>query len=270
MPRFTQGQKDAAADNQDLANYGAIAAAPFGFGIAFVPLAGPFIAGAAVVVGAALGVRAIKLGRIVRDPPDRSFRKPVRVAEPQFDLSQLGEEPFQVRAAAFAQANEKVGAICEAMVSSLERAMGAERAREGRYVAERLQEAGQLAEQLAAAFEFAIESNGPLRDAIVELERFETPALEKSAHLADVLPSATLAMLDRVGIPRGYAFGDLGLIEARGAAAEDPREAFVNSLFALEEGDRLYTTTLRRQLGEGSLFAGKGYELGGGTPFPLG
>jgi hypothetical protein len=270
MPRFTQKQKDAAADNQDLANYGAIAAAPFGFGVAFVPLAGPFIAGAAVVVGAALGMRAIKLGRIVRDPPDPNFRRPVRVAEPRFDLSQLGDEPFQAKAAAFAQANEKVGAICEAMVGSLERAMGAERAREGRYAAVRLHEAGQLAEQLVEVFEFAIESNGPLRDAIVELEGFEAPALKEPTHLGDVLPPETLALLDRVGLPRGYVVGDLGLIEAGGAAAEYPKEAFVKSLFALEEGDRLYTATLRRQLGEGSLFVGKGEEMGGGAPLPLG
>jgi hypothetical protein len=94
--------------------------------MAFVPVAGPFLAGAAVAVGFALGARAIKQGRIVRDPPDPNFREPVRAPGPQLDLARLSEGPFQARAVDFARVNEKAGSICGGMVSSLERAMGAE------------------------------------------------------------------------------------------------------------------------------------------------
>jgi hypothetical protein len=81
MSRFSQEQKDAAALGQDRVSYAA-AAGPFGFGMVFVPVVAPFLAGAAVAVGFALSTRAIYQGRIVPDPPDPNLREPVRVPEP--------------------------------------------------------------------------------------------------------------------------------------------------------------------------------------------
>lgn len=266
MRRFSQEQKDAAALSRERVENAALYAGPLGFGVMFVPVAGPFLAGAAVVVGFALGKRAIKQGRIVRDPPDLNFREPVRVPEPQLDLSRLGEEPFQAPAANFAQANEKVGSICEAMVGSLERAMGAEMEGEDEHAAARLREAGQLAEQLAQALELSVELNGPLREALFGLERVEPPAQEETVRLGDVLPADALAELERTGIPRDYLFGDTGLIEF-GGPGSDPIGAFADGLAALEEEDRRYVETLRRQLDEGSLFIEEEDEMpGGGAP----
>lgn len=268
MRRFSQEQKDAAALSQDRAGYAALAANPFAFGMAFVPVAGPFLAGAVVAVGFALGARAIKQGRIVRDPPDFNFREPVRVQEPQLALSHLGEDSFQGRAVEFAQVNEKVGAICEAMVGSLERAMGAEMEGEDEYAAARLREAGQLADQLAQALEFSLELNSPLREALAELERVEPPIQDESVKLGDVLPADALAEIERAGIPRDYLFEDSGRIEVDGRIA-DPIEAFADALSAIEEGDRIFSETLRRQLEEGSLFVEEEEEMpGGGTPLP--
>jgi hypothetical protein len=271
MRRFSEKQKDAAALSQERAEYAALAANPLGFGMAFVPVAGPFLAGAAIAVGFALGARAIKQGRIVRDPPDPNFREPVRVPEPQLDLSRLGDEPFQTRAAEFAQVNEKAGSICGAMVGSLERAMGAEMEGEDEHAAARLREAGQLAGQLAQSLELSLELNGPLREALLELEWVEPPpAQEERVRLGDVLPADALAELERVGIPRDYLFGDTGLIEV-GGQGSDPIEAFADGLSALEEGDRVFSETLRRQLQEGSLFVEEEEEMpGGGAPLPAG
>jgi hypothetical protein len=268
MRRFSDEQKGAAALSQERAEYAALAANPVAFGVAFVPVAGPFLVGAAVVVGVALGVRAIKQGRIVRDPPDPNFREPVRVLEPQLDLSHLGEDPFQRRAAEFAQVNEKAGSLCEAMVGSLERAMGAEMEGEDEYAAARLQEAEQLAEQLAQALEFSVELNGPLREALFELQRVEPLTLEESVRLGDVLPADALAEIERAGIERDYLFGESGLIEVDESAA-DPIDAFSDALAALEEGDSTFSETLRRQLDEGSLFIEEAEEMpGGGMPLP--
>jgi hypothetical protein len=94
----------------------------------------------------------------------------------------------------------------------------------------------------------------------------EPPAQEERARLGDVLPAAALAELYRAGVPRGYVFGDLGLIEAGGPAL-DPIEAFADALVGLEDGDRLHAETLRRQLDEGSLFVAEDEEMpGGGAP----
>lgn len=234
--------------------------------MAFVPVAGPFLAGAAIAVGFALGARAIKQGRIVRDPPDPNFRKTVRAPGPRLDLSRLSEGPFQARAVDFARVNEKAGSICGGMVSSLERAMGAEMAGEDGYAAIRLREAGQFAEQLAQSLELSAELSGPLREALLGLERVEPPGREEQVRLGDALPAAALVELYRAGIPRGYVFGDRGLIEA-GGPGSDPIEAFADALAGLEDGDRLHAETLRRQLEEGSLFVEEEEEMpGGGAP----
>lgn len=268
MRRFSDEQKGAAALSQERAEYAALAANPVAFGVAFVPVAGPFLVGAAVVVGVALGVRALKQGRIVRDPPDLNFREPVQVLEPQLDLSHLSEDLFQRRAGEFAQVNEKAGALCEAMVGSLERAMGAELEGEDEYAVARLREAEELAEQLAQALDLSVELNGPLREALFEPERVEPPTLEESVRLGDVLPADALAEIERTGIERDYLFGVNSMIEVDESAA-DPIEAFSDALAALEEGDRTFSETLRRQLDEGSLFIEEAEEMPEeGMPFP--
>lgn len=60
---------------------------------------------------------------------------------------------------------------------------------------------------------------------------------------------------------------DVGAAQ-RGRIA-DPIEVFADALSALEEGDRIFSETLRRQLEEGSLFVEEEEEMpGGGTPLP--
>lgn len=145
--------------------------------------------------------------------------------------------------------------------------MGAELAGESDYAVARAREANQLAEQLVEALDLSLELNGPLREAALELERVEPPAQEEPFQLGDVLLPEVLAELDRVGIPRSYLFEDFGLIET----AANPIGEFADALAALEEEDRQYSETLRRQLGEGSLFIQEDEEMpGGGAPVPAG
>ncbi len=272
MRSFSQEQKDAAAGSQDRAGYAVAASGPLVAGVAFVPVAGPFLALAGAAVGAAIAIRAIQQGRVVRDPPDPNFREPVRVAEPRLDLSRLREGQFPLRAAAFARANEKAGSVCGAMVRSLERAMGAEMAGEADYAANRLGEASELADELAQLLELCVELNPPLREALLDLEGVEPVVWAESVKLGDVVPESVLAELYRAGIPRPYVFSRRSrarVIEA-GGSLEDPVGTLVGQLHELEEGDRLYAEAIRCQREAGSLFVdGEGMSAGG-PPVPAG
>jgi hypothetical protein len=268
MRRFSAEQKEAAAESQDRANLATIASGPVVAAIALVPVAGPFLAVAGAAVTAALGMRAYSQSRIVRDPPDPNFHRPVRVVERHLDLSRLGEDPFQTRAAAFAQVNEEVGSTCRAMVGSLERAMGAEEAGELGYADSRLREAGEHAAGLVQRLELAAELNAPLREALSELE-VEPLIWEEPLRLGDLLPAEALAELYHAGIPRRLVFDSRSSVPVveRGGSLADPVGTFVEMLWQLENGDRVYAEATARQLEEGGFIVEEEEEMpGGGAP----
>ena len=149
-------------------------------------MAGPFIAAGIAAVGAAFGFRAIKLGKVVRDPPRDDYSTPTPLSDPPIDMTTVGDSPVESAAAALVESVDTCNRALEAMMLALERASGAELAGDAEMLEARVAEVFEFARLTKDSLWASSELAGPFRTALDELR-------------VDIL-----APLDEAGVPRGY------------------------------------------------------------------
>lgn len=260
---YSAEQKHAAEINQDKAQGIAITSAPAAAGIALVPPVGPAIGAGVAAVGAAFGLYALSLNRVIRDPPDENFRAPVEVEERRlFSHEEFRDSPIGDWAADLVGALEGATALTEASVASFERAEGAVAADEFKFAESRREEGLAFARSLAEQIDRAAErSAGPPG----ELPPFRLqfgPSLEKrDPVLGDLLAPETAALFYRAGIPREYVFEPLGRwldpADPYRSRRKDPDD-FAQALADWAENGRDYAYRIRSEVEQGRLWTDEG------------
>jgi hypothetical protein len=186
MSRPSQATKDAAFENQNQASVVAIATAPAAGLVALIPVAGPFVVVGILAVGAGYGLRALRQGRIVHDPPRHDFSVPTTLPPPMVAMKVFSDTALDAPASGLVRATDETARAFEAMVLALERASGAEIAGDGAMEEARLGEAFEFAQLASDGLLASSEFAGPFRDA---LEEFRDPAF---------------AVLEALGLPRDH------------------------------------------------------------------
>lgn len=268
---YSAEQKHAAEINQDKAQGVAITSAPAVAGIALLPPIGPLIGAGVAAVGAAFGLYALSLNRVIRDPPDENFRAPVEVEERRrFSFEELRESPIGDWAAALVDALESAAALTDASVASFERAEGAVGANEFQFAESRRNEgltfARSLAGQIERGSELSVDPPGELPPFRLQFD----PSPEKAGLvLGDLLAPETAALFYRADIPREYVFEPLGRwldpTDPYRSRRDDPDD-FARALVDWAENGLGYANRIRSELKRGQLWTDEGMAAGGGAP----
>lgn len=188
MPRPTKRQKDAAFNQQQATSAVAIGAGTAAVGLAFIPVAGLFVAAGAVVVGGALSLRALHLGRIAHDPPRDDYGLRTTVEPALLDTAGLGESDAERAAAEFAGVVEEEARILDALVVARERASGAELANDAAMVEARTAEVLDFANQASERFVTSSELADRLSEALNQFSEAPGPPLDLPTTLERALP----------------------------------------------------------------------------------
>jgi hypothetical protein len=270
---YTAEQKRAAGIDQDKAQGVAITSAPAAAGISLIPPLGPAIGVGVAAVGAAFGLYALSLNRIIRDPPDENFRVPVTVEEHrEFGRLEYLDSPIGDWALNLAAAIERAAAFTEASVASFERAAGAVEARELRFAVARRDEGAAFSRYLAAELERGAELSAAPPDELPPVRLFFDPDPDRGIPvLGDLLAPENVARLYRAGIPWEYVFEPIG----RWLDPEDPqrvglddRTDFGESLVDWARHGLDYSRQIRGELGEGRLWTDEDMDPGSGPVAP--
>lgn len=233
----SQAAKDAAFRNQNQALGVATASAPTIAFSALIPVAGPFIAAGVAAVGAAFGFRAIKLGKVVRDPPREDYSTPTTIAESTIDAAIVGGTPLEYAAADLIDAVDRSGRAFDAMMLALERSSGAELAGDAEVRKARIAEVYEFAQLASESLSVSADLAGPFRGAV------------------DQLHVEILDRLDESGVPRRY------LEPTDVAIADDPIAGFDLAIGSVAEGDYEFARYLNTAIADGSLIEPLAEEL---------
>jgi hypothetical protein len=246
MPRPTKRQKDAAFNQQQATSAAAIAAGTAAVGVAFIPLAGPFVAAGAALVGGALSLRALHLGRLAHDPPRDDYRLPTAVSSSALDTAGLGESDVERAEAEFANVVDEEARIVDALVVALERAWGAELANDATMVEARTAEALDFANQASERFVTSSELAHRLSEALNQFSESPAPPLDLPTSLERALPDEVVTQVESRGIPFDYINTLIEVIPER------PVAELIRRLETLAEADLDYARFLRTSLSEGA------------------
>jgi hypothetical protein len=244
MPRPTKRQKDAAFNQQQATSAAAIGAGTAAVGLAFIPVAGPFVAAGAVVVGGALSLRALHLGRLAHDPPRDDYRLPTTVSSSALDTAGLGESDVERAEAEFANVVDEEARIVDALVVALERASGAELANDATMVEARTAEALDFAHQASERFMTSSELAHHLSEALNQFSESPAPPLDLPTTLERALPDEVATQVESRGIPFDYMNTLIEVIPER------PVAELIHELETLAEADLDYARFLSASLSE--------------------
>jgi hypothetical protein len=198
MARPTEAAKDKAFHAQNAAQSVATAAGGGACLGALIPGAGIFIAAGIGAVGAAAGLYAIKLGKIVHDPPRDDYSLETTIRESTIDRNVVGDTAIERTAADLVVEIDQTTRLLDGMIVALERSAGAELANDFEMAAARNTEVFEFARRASQSLRASSERTGPFREAL------------------EGLHEEILARMDEAGVPRTY------LRPTEGPISEDP------------------------------------------------
>ncbi len=247
MTELSAEQKATASENQDRANYAALAAAPAAAGALFIPIAGPFVALGIVTIGSAIGAVGVHQGKLARDPPRDDFDIETTLGPHLFDPTLLGTSRFEVNAAEFVRIEDQIARLSDAFVRALERASGAELAGDRVMFEQREAEALRFAERLGSQLEVSAEKTGLVRADLARFSGvpFTPPPLPTT--LAGVLEDELVNRLEQSGVPHGYLATEIE------SMPDDPVGQFADALAAMAEANYASALGIRDALRDGTL-----------------
>jgi hypothetical protein len=246
MPRPTKRQKDAAFNQQQTTQAAAIGATTAAVGLAFIPVAGVFVAAGVAIVGGALSLRALHLGRLAHDPPRDDYRLPTTVASGALDTAGLGESDVERAAAEFASSVDEEAQIVDALVVALERASGAELANDATMVVARTEEALDFANQASERFVTSSQLAHRFSEALNQFSESPAPPLDLPTTLERALPDEVVTQVESRGVPFDYMKTLIEVIPER------PVAELIRELETLAEADLDYARFLSASLSEGA------------------
>lgn len=247
MPPLTKENKDEAFKAQEKASrcagtlglLGVIA----GGGVSLaVPPAGLGVAVACAAFAYAMQDHGIKLGRVVHDPPDESYRTSVRVRSTRIDLALLSDDVVSSAARTPLQSILRASDLLAAMVRAVERAQGAEQAEAGRYMTERIEQAESFGSLAAEQLEIVSGSLPLFIDSLQELfpAGISTETVNRPKWLRDALHDEVLGPLYKMGVPLTGLEVDIGL------SMPDVRRQASTQLGEVAKASSRYAELLRR------------------------
>jgi hypothetical protein len=207
MTETTKEQKDRAYEQKqakdrctNATTLGSVLAAG-GLGLVIPPVG----FGVSVVLGlAAFAFQrgSMRLDKVVHDPPDRDFARPVRLATTRIDLELLETDRLGMSARGPLDAALKAADLISAMIRAVERAQGAEIAGSMADVERRSNEALGFARRAGIEWDRFADLSPPFIDAIRGLPPLKRDdGSRATVVLRDNLPDEVLGHLYRMGVP---------------------------------------------------------------------
>jgi hypothetical protein len=199
----SQAHKNAAFRNLQRANIVVQTASFATVAVASLPGVGPALALAPATIGFLYASRASAQSQIVHDPPREDYEKHTSISLSKLNFKVLAEVPSGLTISRLAEAQDEATRSLRAMIRASERSWGAQIANKPTLARERESEATYF---VARAGEYLVAA-GETKDFQSFLEDYRNVTADVSLRrttLEAVLPDATLSLLYRLGIPRGY------------------------------------------------------------------
>ncbi len=229
MSQPTQAAKDKAFRAQNAAQSTAVTAGGGACVSALIPGAGIFIAAGVGAVATVAGLYAIRLGKIVHDPPRDDYSLATTIRESTIDTDIVGGTAIEVTAADLVREVDQTTRLLDGMIVALERSAGAELASDFEMVEARNVEVFEFAQMASQSLRASGEFAKPFQDALEELH------------------GEILARMDEAGVPRTY------LRPTEGPISEDPVADIIAAMGSMAESDYEFGYYLESAVADRSL-----------------
>jgi len=229
MSKPTQSAKDKAFQTQNAAQSVVVTAGGGAGFSALIPGAGIFIAAGIGAVAAAAGFYAIKLGKIVHDPPRDDYSLATTIRESTVNTEIVGDTAIEAAAANLIREVDQTTRSLDGMIVAIERSAGAELASDFEMVEARNAEVFEFARMASRSLRGSAELARPFQDALEELH------------------GEILARVDEAGLPRTY------LRPTEGPTSEDPVADIIAAVGSMAESDYEFGHYLESAVADQSL-----------------